>query len=195
MMRWIALLALCVSQLAIAAPSRPDFHRLVYELHQQQVANRDVRTEEKSGVYNGTAAEGFGYRITRYYDVKTGRLLSRIQRDAGAPEAIHISEVNVFDAEGRLVRDYLSIAPPWNPTYPSNAYLNLHHYPGTLHSFRQFELDGQVNYEFCEGELDGKPVHIALPWEDINREVTATAEYKACFDTMNPDWKPFLTPQ
>ena len=194
-MKLIGLIALCAVQAAVAAPSRPDFHRLVYELHVRQLAKHSVRTEEKTGAYNGTAAEGYRYRITGYFDAESGRLLSRIQRDADKPDAIHISEVNIYDANGRLIRDYLSIAPPWNPVHPSNAYLNLHHFPGKLHSFRQFELDGLVNYEYCEGELDGKPVRISLPWNDMNKETTSTAEYRACFDGMSKDWKRYITPQ
>lgn len=194
MMRWMTLLALCATQAAMAAPSRPDFHRMVYALHEQLLARHTVRTEEETGAYNGMAAAGYRYRITRYYDTKSGRLLSRIQRDADVPDAIHISEVNIFDANGRLTRDYLSIAPPWKPDHPSNAYLNLHHYNGKLHSFRQFELDGQVNYEFCEGELAGKPVRISLPWEDMNKATTSTPEYRACFGDMSKDWKQYITP-
>lgn len=195
MKKWMILCALCVTQAAVAAPSRPDFHRLVYALHEQQLAAHTVRTDEETGTYNGLAAAGYRYRETRYYDLKTGRLLSRIRRDADVPDAIHISEVNIYGANGQLTRDYLSIAPPWKPVHPSNAYLNLHHYNGKLHSFRQFELDGQVNYEFCEGELAGKPVRISLPWEDMSKGATATPEYRACFDGMNKDWKTFITPR
>ncbi|MBT9589755.1 MAG: hypothetical protein IV089_02365 [Thiobacillus sp.] len=193
-MKWMILFTLCVSQAAAAEPSRPDFHRLVHALHEQQLASHTVRTEEESGAYNGTAAAGYRYRVTRYYDAKTGRLLSRIQRDAKVSVAIHIAEVNIYDANGQLIRDYLSMAPPWKPLHPSNAYLNLHHYNGKLHSFRQFELDGQVNYEFCEGELGGKPVRISLPWDDMNKESTSTPEYRACFDAMSKDWKLHITP-
>ncbi|OZA29961.1 MAG: hypothetical protein B7X93_05225 [Hydrogenophilales bacterium 17-61-9] len=193
-MKWMTLFALCVTQTALAELSRPDFHRLVYALHEQQFARQAVRTDEENGAYNGSAAAGYRYRETRYYDLETGRLLSRIRRDAGAPEAIHIAEVNIYDANGRLTRDYLSIAPPWKPLHPSNAYLNLHHYNGKLHSFRQFELDGQMNYESCEGELGGKPVRISLSWDDINKEVTSTPEYRACFGAMTQDWKSHIIP-
>ncbi len=195
MTKWFVLAALCVAEASLAAPTRPDFHRLTYALHEKQIAQTAVRTTEETGKYNGTAAQGYKYRITSYFDAKTGKLLSKVQRDADLPEAIHITEVNVYDVQGRVIRDYLSIAPPWNPTYPSNAYLNWHHYSNKLHSFRQFELDGQVNYEFCEGELDGKPVKISLPWNDMNEETTSTPEYRACFSGMSKDWKPYLTPQ
>ncbi len=39
MMKWMTLFALCVTQAAVAEPSRPDFHRLVYALHEQQLAD------------------------------------------------------------------------------------------------------------------------------------------------------------
>ncbi len=190
----ITLVCLCVGQMAVAAPSRPEFHRAVYALHEQQIARHTIRTEETTGKYEGVAAAGYYYRITSYYDAGTGRLLSRIQRDAKLPEAIHIAEVNVYEADGRLVRDFFSSAPPWRPIHPSHAYINLHHRNGRLHSFRQFELEGQVNYEFCEGELEGKPVRIALDWDDINGKTMASPEYQACFDGMSKEWAMYTTP-
>lgn len=191
---WILMLGLCAAQMAVAAPSRPEFHRAVYALHEQQLARHTVRTEETTGKYEGVAAAGYQYRVTSYYDAGTGRLLSRIQRDAKLPEAIHIAEVNVYAVDGRLMRDFFSSAPPWRPTHPSHAYINLHHHNGRLHSFRQFELEGQVNYEFCEGELGGQPVRIALDWDGINGKIMASPEYRACFDGMSKDWEQYSTP-
>ena len=191
----LALLGLCLAQSAAAAPSRPDFHRAVYALHEQQIAQRTIRTEEKSGDYNGVAAKGYRYRITTYHDMATGRQLSRIERNADLPEAIHIAEVNIYDADGRVVRDFFSSAPPWRPIHPSHAYINLHNYNGKLHSFRQFELDGRVNYEFCEGEFDGRRVRISLDWTDINEKTTATPDYRACFDGMSDDWQSYVIPR
>ena len=194
MKRWLTILGLCAAQMAGAAPSRPEFHRAVYALHAQQLARHTVRTEETRGAYEGVAAAGYRYRITSYYDAASGRLLSRIQRDAALPEAIHIAEVNVYDAEGKVVRDYFSSAPPWRPLHPSHAYINLHHYNGGLHSFRQFELDGQVNYESCEGTLDGKPVRIAGDWSGTDGKTRNTPEYRACFDGISADWARYASP-
>lgn len=194
MKHWLAILSICASQMAIAAPSRPEFHRAVYDLHTQQLARYTVRTEETTGKYEGVAAAGYRYRITSYYDAPTGRLLSRIQRDATLPEAIHIAEVNVYDAEGKVVRDYFSSAPPWRPQHPSHAYINLHHHNGGLHSFRQFELDGQVNYESCEGTLDGKPVRIAGDGGGTDAITSTSPEYRACFDGMSADWARYASP-
>ncbi|WP_157648531.1 hypothetical protein [Thiobacillus denitrificans] len=191
---WLTVLGLCLALAAHAAPSRPEFHRAVYALHAQQIAQHTVRTEETTGEYLGVAAAGYRYRITSYYEAETGRLLSRIQRDAMVPEAIHIAEVNVYDAHGRLVRDFFSSAPPWKPIHPSHAYINLHHYNGRLHSFRQHELDGEVNYEFCEGVQEGRPVRIALDWDSINGKANASPEYRACFDGMSKDWAQYIAP-
>lgn len=179
---------------AAAVPSRTDFHRGVYALHERQIVGRAVRTTEETGSYDGAAAKGYRYRVTSYYDADTGKLLSRIERNADSPEAIHIAEVNIYDAGGRIVRDFFSSAPPWMPAYPSHAYINLHHYNGRLHSFRQFELDGQVNYEFCEGEFEGKQVRISLDWTDINEKNTAAPAYKACFEGLRNDWEPYVIP-
>jgi hypothetical protein len=193
---WIALLCLSASQLAVAVTGapRPEFHRAVYALHEQQIAKYKIRTEERTGEYKGVAADGYRYRITSYYDAATGRLLSRVQRDADRPDAIHSVEVNIYDDKGRVIRDYLSIAPPWRPDWPSDAYVNLHNYNGGLHSWRQFELDGRVSYEFCEGELDGEPVKISLDWTDIDEKGTSSPAYHACFDGMNNDWQSYITP-
>jgi len=194
-MKYAILMAcLCMAQIAAAEVSRPGYHRAVYALHEQQIAGQVTRTEEKTGDYNGVVAKSYRYRITSYYDAATGRLLSRIERNADLPEAIHIAEVNIYDAEGRVVRDFFSSAPPWKPTHPSHAYINLHHYNGKLHSFRQFELDGRVNYEFCEGEHDGRPVRISLDGTDIKPPHNTTPEYRACFDGMRNDWQPYVTP-
>lgn len=179
---------------AAAVPSRPDFHHVVYVLTERQIAGRAVRTTEETGSYDGAAAKDCRYRITSHYDADTGKLLSRIERNADLPEAIHIAEVNIYDADGRVVRDFFSSAPPWKPIHPSHAYINLHHYNGKLHSFRQFELDGRVNYEFCEGELGGNKVRISLDWTEINEKTAATPAYKACFDGMGNDWEPYLNP-
>lgn len=196
MKSWMAMLCICIPQLALAVTgaSRPEFHRAVYALHEQQIAKHTTRTEEKTGAYKGSVAAGYSYRITSYFDAATGRLVSRIQRDLDLPEAIHSAEVNIYDDKGRVVRDFLSISTPWRPDWPTNAYINLHHYNGKLHSWRQFELDGRVNYEFCEGELDGKRVRISLDWTDMNELTTGTTEYRACFDGMSNDWEPYITP-
>jgi hypothetical protein len=189
------LALLCIVSLpAFAAPNPAEFHRAVYALHEQQIAQREIRTEEARGNYEGAAAARYRYVETSYYDMASGRLLSRVRRDAALPELIHIAEVNVYDDAGKLVRDFGSVTLPWSPLHPVRTFINLHHYNGGLHSFRQYDLIGEVGYEFCEGKLDNKPVRISLDGSDITPERTAIPVYKACFDGMSKDWARYASP-
>lgn len=183
-----------VSLPVFAAPSPADFHRAVYVLHEQQIAQREIRTEEATGNYEGAAAARYRYVETSYYDKASGHLLSRIRRDAAMPELIHIAEVNVYDDAGKLVRDFGSVTLPWAPLNPVRTFINLHHYHGGLHSFRQYDLSGLVGYEFCEGQREGKPVRISLDGSDIDAATASGTAYKACFDGLSKDWAQYTTP-
>jgi hypothetical protein len=194
MNKCMVLLVTGLAQAAVAAPSRPAFHRAVYALHQQQVERHAIRTEERSGDYKGVAAAGYRYRITSYFDAANGRLLSRVERDLDRPDNIIIVEVNLYDDHGRVDRDYLSIAPPWKPEQPSWVGINLHHYSGKLHAVRQFDIDGVVNYEFCNGEFEGGAVKMALDWDDLHAMASPSTLYHACFDGMRHDWERYVTP-
>jgi len=187
-------LATCFAVAASAAAPPADFHRGVYALHAWQLARHDTRVEEKSGQYEGSAAAGYRYRESTHIDTATGRRLSRIVRDADRPDAIHSAEVNVYDDAGRLVRSYISIALPWAPQLPVRTWINLHHYHGELHSYRQFDLSGAVSYEFCEGKLDGSRVKLSLDGSDIGPAVTRLPAYRACFDGLRNDWQAYVNP-
>lgn len=179
---------------AFAAQTPAEFHRAVYALHEQQIAGREIRTVEEAGKYEGAAAARYRYIDTRYFDAASGQLLSRVRRDAVAPEFVHIIEVNVYE-NGRIVRDFGSITLPWAPLKPTRTMINLHHYNGELHSFRQFDFFGDVAYESCEGKLADKPVRISLDGSDINEKTTGTTAYKACFEGVGRDWAQYKTPR
>jgi len=196
MMRKIFLAAgwaVCAMAPPAHAGSPADFHCAVYALHEQQTAQRQIRVVEETGDYDGSAAARYGYVDTRYYDAVGGQMISRVRRDADDPALVPIVEVNVYE-QGRLVRDFGSVSMPWAPQHPMRTFINLHHYNGTLHSFRQYDFFGQVGYEFCEGSLAGKRVRIALDGSDINAESSATPAYKACFDGLPKDWESYLVP-
>ena len=169
-----------------------DFHNKLQALHLQQIALYNIRTKEEIADYKGSSAAGYRYVDTHYYDTENGNLVSHIRRDGSKPELIHIIEVNIYENK-KLVRDYGSITLPWAPLYPVRTYINLHHYDNQLHSFRQYDVDGQVKFEFCEGSFAGKPVHISLDEGDINAGST-TAEYKSCFDGASKNWSQFKIP-
>ena len=186
------LFLLCLAP-AFAASSPAEFHLAVYALHKQQIAQHDVRIEGEQGNYEGANAADYRYVDTRYYDASNGKLLSRVRRDAAKPEFVHIVEVNIYE-KGRLVRDLGSVTLPWLPLNPVLTFINLHQYNGELHSFRQHDFFGEVGYEFCKGELAGKPINISFDHSDINATSTATVVYKACFDGMSKDWAQYTTP-
>jgi len=191
---WLAALALGAAQAAWSAPTALEFQRAVVALHEQQIAKQPVRTTKQERKYEGTAAARYRYVETRYFDAASGRLLARVRRDAAKPHAVHIVEVNVYDDAGRVVRDYGSIALPWAPQQPTVSIINVHRYNGQLHSFRQFNLAGQVSYESCQGELDGRRVRIGLDGEAITPQAAASPDYLACFDGVDRDARKYLNP-
>ena len=188
----VALLCMLVAP-AFAEGNLIDFHRSLYALHEQQISGRKIRTKEEKASYEGAAAAGYRYVETSYYDADTGVLLSRIRRDAARSEYVHIAEVYLYE-NGKLVRDFGSITLPWSPLQPVRTFINFHHYPGTLHSVRQYDYSGEVSYESCKGDLNGKPIRLSLDSLDIDKATKAMPEYKACFDAMNTDWAQYTQP-
>lgn len=189
------LLLTALGQYAIAASSGPEFHAAVYKLHLKETAKRPVKTVVETGQYEGAAAGSYGYVETRYLDAENGQLISRVRHDAKNPNSIHIAEVNLYDGRGRLVRDYGSVALPWSSATPVRTFINLHHYDGDLHSFRQYDVDGKVGYESCEGKLNGKRERLSVDGSDINAELTASPLYKACFSGMTAKFPDFADPR
>lgn len=197
--RILRALMICLGVLAISGFSQtagaadPDparFQRSVYALHKKQINGHKVRGEEEVGRYAGVSKD-YTYRDRHYYDAASGRLISHVRVDGGDPDIVHIVEVNIYDGEGRLIRDFGSISVPWSPARPINTMINFHHYNGQLHSFRQYDVFGDIKYQFCEGKLDGRAIHIALDdadLADMGAEAKTAEEYKACFDGMPSDW-------
>lgn len=190
----LAALAALTCHAGWAAPTPREFQQAVIALHEQQIALQAVRTQKVERPYEGVAAKGSRYVETSYFEAASGRLLSRVRRDATRPFAVHVIEVNVHDDTGRVVRDYGSIAMPWSPQQPSISIINVHRHHEGLHSFRQFNLAGAVTYESCAGTLDGRRVSVSLDATDITPQVTASADYQACFDGVAKDAAKYLMP-
>ncbi len=179
---------------ANAAPlAAPEFHRAVYALAEQELAKAPTRVETESGEYAGSAAAQYRYTESRYYDAQSGRLIARIRRDANKPEALHIIEVNIYDQQGKVVRDYGSISLPWAPQLPVRTMINLHHYAGELHSFRQFDMYGDAVYESCSGRFQNRPLRLDLEGAEIAAQAN-TPTYRACFDGLSSQALAYLNP-
>lgn len=165
----------------------------LYALHQAQIADREVRTEEELGGYAGRPEF---YREQRFFDADSGRLLSVIQWEREQPDTIHSIAVYRHDDQGRVRRDYSSTYLPDYRNAPTQTLVFLHHYPQGVHAFRSFDASNEVLLERCEGEIDGKPVFISLDIDEIeeargerysnNSGVMTTAAYRHCFEGL-PD--------
>ena len=172
------------------------FADAVVALHERQVRAHRVRTEESVGGYAGMPDF---YREVRYYDADSGRLLSKVQyeREGGA---VHAIEVYVYGDGGRVVRDYAAAFLPGFRNAPVQTLVNLHHYNGGLHAFRQFDASGVRIYEACEGTWQGRPVSLRLFEDDLHdtegdgARVMASAEYRACFEGLPLEAGPYLRP-
>ena len=83
----IALFSLCLlPSLATATADPQAFHQAVYALHEKQLGQFKIKTEQEEGKYDGAAAARYRYVDTRHYDASNGRLISHVRRDAAMPE-------------------------------------------------------------------------------------------------------------
>jgi len=88
----------------------------------QKITERSTLRDQGFNMQPSIADSTWGEKeCLRYFDAQTGRLLGPVRRDARAPNAIHISEVNICDAAGRIVREEGSIAMLWVPQNTHHA--------------------------------------------------------------------------
>jgi len=157
------------------------------EMHKQLIATQKVKKNTRMGGYRNNPDF---YKEHSYHDAKTGRLLSRVQWEAKTPDNLHVLELFLYDNEGRLSRDYAVAFLPGFRNAPSQTLLTLYNYNGGLKAFRNFDANGEVTYESCDGDLKGK--YVQLSFEDYEiaslrtnkNGVGASKEYKACFDNI-----------
>ncbi len=171
------------------------FASKTYELHQRQIAGRTIRQTQVVDQYNGTAARGYAYTETSYYDAQTGLLLSRVRVDRDRPKILHIVEVFIHDEQGRVIRDYAAIYLPWSQNAPMRTTINVHQYNRDLHAYRQFNASGVRVYEQCKGMHAGARVDISLEQQDIGPDTTASDAYRTCFEGVQQTAGVYLNPQ
>lgn len=169
----------------------------LHRLHQQRLQGRKIREAEQFGGY---ARLPEFYREVSYFDADSGRLLSRIQWEHANPDRIHSIEVYVYDDQGRLVRDYMAWYLPHYRNAPRQTAVNLHHYEGDLHGWRQFDGVGVRTYEKCT-RAPGEKLVFELAEERIEQaeetpgSVAHTRDYKRCFGDLQKTAGRYLTPQ
>jgi len=169
----------------------------LYRLHQRQIEGRRIREAERLGSYAGLPDF---YREVSYHDADNGRLLSRIQWERKNPDRIHGIEVYIYDAAGRVARDYMAWYLPHYRNAPRQTAVNLHSYADGLHGWRQFDGSGVRTYEKCTRLPDEKLV-FELAEERIEQaeetpgSVAHTQDYKRCFGGLEKTAGKFLQPQ
>ncbi len=191
LVRWTALLRLAGLLVgawvfgpgpALAGEGWPEFRSRLLEFHERSIAQSPVRVEQGAVLpYAGLAAKDFFYQDIDYYDRATGRLISHIRRSPEPPYQHYEIEVYVYDAQGRVSRDFAALTLPWQLAHPARTFINLHDYPGKLHAIRQFDASGEIIYESCVGSLEGRPLNLQLEAYEIGPKVRAMPDYQACF--------------
>lgn len=170
------------------------FAKKTRALHKQQLTGRTIRKTEVVERYNGLAAREYSYKETKYYDAKSGLLLSRVRVDRDRPENLHLIEVFIHDAQGRVIRDFSAIYLPWSQHAPMKTMINFHGYHQDVHAFRQFDASGARIYEQCMGKLSGTHVDISLEEGEIGPPTTASDVYQECFDGVPEKVGAYLLP-
>lgn len=175
------------------------FAERVYTLHKQEIRKFDIKTITRVGGYY---REPRFYKEVKYIDKKSGRLISTIQWERKNPDRIHWIEVNIYDAKGRVARDYSAAYLTFSRNAPQGTTINFHAYHKALHAFRQFDATDDLAYEFCNGTYKGKPVDIRLDYveileaEDQPDGPFSKPEYKVCFAGLpKKSAGKYLTPQ
>lgn len=160
------------------------FNSLVKTHHWYQ-QNRSLRQVTADGGY---ATHPDFYREVSYFDGDSDRLLSRIRWTKDKPDEIHMIEIFVYDAQGRVSRDYLAA---WLPDYrnaPVQTLINFHNYNDDLHAFRQFDASGALIYEQCQGRYFNEEVMLSIEEHELEQYRDESGQvfetYLACFEML-----------
>ena len=155
------------------------FHRL-QKMHEHYLKTRRIRKSHRIGGYHSNPAF---YREVDYFDVETGKLLSRVQYERLSLQRIHSIEIYIYGAGGRVIRDYSATFLPGHRNAPVQTLVNLHGYQHGLHAYRQFDASGNWIYEQCKGRWFDKDVWIDNDEPSVGTSPTLRAgeEYLACF--------------
>ncbi len=98
------------------ARSWNSFADALYKLHQTQISKITYTTKTTRGGYPDNPDY---YVETHYFDKVSGRLLSRVLREASDNEKIHVVEVFIYDQQGKVMRDYSAAYLPIHRNAPS----------------------------------------------------------------------------
>lgn len=172
----------------------------LYELHISQTKEIPVTTTEIIGGYGGGFANKRFYREISYFNKNTQRLISKIQWEINKPNTIHTIEVFLYNNQGQVKTDFYARYLPYARNAPVQTLINLHNYNDSLHSFRQFDANGELIYETCRGQFFDKKINLHLDNEEIIDFRTNSSDewlnevYSVCFFNVAKTASAFLSP-
>lgn len=170
----------------------------LYAVHKQIITQHKIKTTETYGGYAGLPKF---YKEISYYDAATNQLLSRVQYEAKVPKNIHQVELFIYDEKNKLIRDYLAAYLPKYRNAPIITLINLHHYQGDLHGFRQFDASGVRIYEQCRRGTGEGEIVMSLEQDQIEDAEHGRSDlyknplYSECFGSLPREVGRFLEPR
>jgi hypothetical protein len=176
------------------------FAQDLHAFHKERASRLEAYTEENNGGYGGSTNDLEFYREVKYFDKKTGNLLTNIKWENQNPDNLHSIDIYIYDAQGRIAREYSAVYMPIHRKAPYQTLINMHHYKDGLHGFRQFDASDNRIFEFCAGNHYGQKIHMVLDDYEIPDEAAQLSDksqreiYNACFSEIPTTVKPYLTP-
>lgn len=167
------------------------FTNSLYLLHQQQLKKYKIHSTSVTGGY--PEYEDY-YTETRYFDKKTNKLLSVIQWEKENKNTIHSIEVYKYNAQGQLIRDYLSAYLPRFRNAPIQTLINIHAYNDKLHSYRQYDASGALIYEQCQGDFFNQKILLSIDEDEFYSNDDEAEEYIACFNQLPTTVGKYINP-
>ena len=170
----------------------------VLALHQKLVEKIPTTKKTLIGGYPGNPDY---YKEETYTSKKTGKVISIVQWENKNPKNMHTIQVNVYNDQGIIVRDYTAAYLPDYRNAPTQTLISVHNYNGELHAFRTYDATGDRIGEQCRGKLNKQNVFIVLDEDEIaaaeggDSKVMEQADYKACFKGLSVKVGKFLKPQ
>lgn len=176
------------------------FVQSLYSFNKQRNSRLEVDIEESTGGYGGVTDNLEFYREVKHIDKKTGNLLANIKWETRNPDNLHTIDVYIYDAQGRIKREYSAAYLPVYRKAPYLTLINMHHYEKGLHSYRQFDFSDNRLFEFCAGNYLGEKIHLVLDEYEIPDSAAEFSDeiqrdvYTACFDAIPMSVAPYLAP-
>lgn len=172
----------------------------LYQLHLSLTKETSIRTTEIIGGYGGGFANKSFYREISYFNNNTNNLISKIQWEIKNPNTIHTIEVFLYDDKNQVKTDFYARYLPYARNAPVQTLINLHNHNDDLHSFRQFDANGELIYETCRGKFFNEKINLHLDNEEIldfrnsQQDEFVNETYAACFLNVAETASDYLSP-